>query len=98
MEKLDRHTIDLIARAVVSGRRGYGKRLDRVADAIAALMKNRLEANQAPGAVRARSNDKAETALPNRETLHLLFNRIEKHLASLVLAQSANDRSQTHRP
>jgi hypothetical protein len=95
MEKFNRHTIDLIARAVVSGRRGYGKRLDRVADAIAGLMKNRLEATEAPGAVRARGSRRAEAALPSRKTLDYLLNRIEKHLASLVLVQSADGRSQT---
>jgi len=98
MEKFNRHTIDLIARAVVSGRRGYGKRLDRVADAIAGLIKNRLEATEAPGAVHARNSHKAEAALPNREILDCLLNRIEKHLASLVLAQNTDDRSQTRRP
>lgn len=95
MEKFDRHTLDLVARAVVSGRRGYGKRLDRVADGIARLIKNRLEATEAPGAARAHSSHEGEAALPDRETLEALLNRIEKHLAMLVLAQSADDRSQT---
>ncbi len=94
MEKFDRHTLDLVARAVVSGHRGYGKQLDRVADATASLLKNRLEAAAAPGAARARNSHKAEEALPDRETLVSLLNRIEKHLAMLVLAQGADDRSQ----
>lgn len=95
MEKFDRHTIDLIARAVVSGRRGYGKRFDRIADAIAGLIKNRLEAAEAPGAVVTDSSHIGNAALPDRGTLRCLLNRIEKHLASLVLAQAADDRSQT---
>ena len=95
MEKFDRHTLDLVARAVVSGRRGHGKRLDRVADAIAGLLKNRLEATEAPGAVRTRSSHKAEKTLLDRELLNSLLRRIEKHLASLVLTQSVNGHSQT---
>lgn len=95
MEKFDRHTTDLIARAVISGRRGYGKRPDRIADAIAGLMTNRLEAAQAPGALRRRKRHQTKAELPSREMLDSLFHRIEKHLASLVLAQTTNGRSQT---
>ncbi len=95
METFNRHTTDLIARAVVSGRRGYGKRLDRIADAITGLMTNRLEAAQAPGALHGRPPPQTKAELPNREILDSLFRRIEKHLASLVLSQTANGRSQT---
>ena len=45
----ERHAIDAIARAVVSGRRGQGRRADALADAVAACMHNRLEAVGAPG-------------------------------------------------
>jgi hypothetical protein len=95
MEKFDRHTLDLIARAVVSGRRGHGKRLDRVADAIAGLLKNRLAASEAPGVARARSSHKSDKSRLDREILNSLLRRIEKHLASRVLTQSVNGRSQT---
>jgi hypothetical protein len=45
----DRHTLDAIARAVVSGERGLGPTEDRIADDVASLMINRLAAAQAPG-------------------------------------------------
>ena len=45
----DRHTLDAIARAIVSGERGLGQREDTIADDVASLMINRLAAAQAPG-------------------------------------------------
>ena len=45
----DRHKLDAIARAVVSGERGLGQKEDAVADDVASLMINRLAAAQAPG-------------------------------------------------
>jgi hypothetical protein len=45
----DRHRLDAIARAVVSGERGLGPVEDVVADDLASLMINRLAAAQAPG-------------------------------------------------
>lgn len=92
MKEFDRHTIDIVARAVVSGNRGYGKRLDHVADAIAGLVTNRLEACEAPGAARARKRKKATLRLLDRRAIDALLQRVEKHLASLVLAKSVNGR------
>ena len=85
MKKLNRHKIDLIARAVVSGRRGYGKRADAIADLLATLMKNRLEAVGALGAGYARTNSQTEVPLPDRQSLDLLLDRTEKHLAWTAL-------------
>lgn len=87
---LDRHTIDLIARAVVSGRRGHGKRVDRTADFIAGLMSNKLEAAGAKGAIRSRRSRPPDTSLQDRQILDLLLRRTEKHLASSVLVESGD--------
>jgi len=95
MERFDRHTLDLVARAVVSGRRGHGKRLDRVADAIAGRITNRLAAAEAPGVARAMRSHKDAHVLTDRATFDSLLHRIEKHLAMLVLAQTAHDHTQT---
>src|SRR2546423_821445 len=40
----DRHALDAIARAIVSGERGLGDAEDAIADAVASLMINRLDA------------------------------------------------------
>lgn len=93
-KSLSRHRVDLIARMVVSGRRGYGKGVDGVADSIAGLMKNRLEAAGAPGATRACKSRRAPSVVHDDEILKLLLSRVEKHLASLVLVESKDDRSQ----
>lgn len=93
IKSLSRHRVDLIARAVVSGRRGYGKGVDRVADSIAGLMKNRLDACGAPGATRARKSRRAALVVHDHEILKLLLSRAQKHLASLALVESKNDRS-----
>jgi len=73
----ERHAIDAIARAVVSGRRGQGRRADALADAVAACMHNRLEAVGAPGARRTRRRTPYRSPL-----LRLLFDRAAKHLAA----------------
>jgi len=93
MQTLNRHNLDLIAKAVISGQRGYGKPLDRIADTIAGLMTNRLEAAQVPGALRLPKRGRAKVKLPSREARDFLLRRVEKRLASLVLAQITDGRS-----
>jgi len=76
--------IDVVARAVVSGRRGQGARVDRLADLVAGLMRNRLEAGGAPGALKARRLPRAQSAAARTEPglLNRLIERAGKHLAS----------------
>lgn len=85
MKALSRHTIDLVARAVVSGRRGYGKKVDEMADSIAGLMKNKLRAAGAKGAERAKHI--RQTSVKDPELLEVLFKRAEKHLAWTALSE-----------
>jgi len=84
MKRLDRHMVDIVARAVVSGRRGRGARIDRLADLVAGLMRNRLEACGAPGALVARHLPQAQWPAVRAESrlLDLLLERAGKHLAS----------------
>jgi hypothetical protein len=93
---LTRHMIDRIARAVVSGRRGYGEREDGLADVVAGLMQNRLEAVGARGAKRARCGGRIEVAACDRPILNVLLVRTEKHLAWQALARSDDGCSQPH--
>jgi hypothetical protein len=81
IKSLSRHRVDLIARAVVSGRRGYGKGVDRVADSIAGLMKNKLEALGAKGAERAWRCTPARAEALDRHLLKVLLDRTAKYLA-----------------
>ncbi len=81
---VDRHAIDLIARVVVSGQRGHGKKIDRTADSVAALMKNKLEAAGVKGARPSRRGGTLDASLQRKPTLDLLFRRVEKHLAWMV--------------
>ena len=81
---LDRHALDRIARAVVSGRRGLGVRADRLADAAAALTRNRLAALGAPGGVRAATLPVRRCALASEpDELRRVIERIGKHLATV---------------
>ena len=73
-----RHVIDTIARADVTGRRGYGRRVDGFADRVAARMRNRLEAVGAPGASRARGA--RGRAIDDPTLLRLLLDRTARHL------------------
>lgn len=95
-EELSRHTIDRIARALVSGRRGYGERVDRIADLVAGLMRNRLEAVGARGAKCVRRSRWTDAAPQDRQALGLLLDRVEKHLAWLVLAEGGSGSAQPH--
>src|SRR5713226_6763538 len=79
-----RHFVDAIARAVVTGRRGHGRRVDGFADRVAARMRNRLEAAGAPGARRARGARRAtrSAAIEDATLLRLLLDRSGKYLAA----------------
>lgn len=86
--------IDRIARAVVSGRRGYGEKVDRLADLVAGLMKNRLEAIGVGGAKRTRCGGRTDATLRDTQVLKVLLHRAEKHLAWEALAKGDDGRSQ----
>jgi hypothetical protein len=81
---LDRHALERIARAVVSGRRGLGVRADRLADDAAGLTRNRLAALGAPGAVRAARLPVRRRALASAPaSLRRLLERVAKHLTAV---------------
>ena len=94
MAMLNRQTIDRIARAVLSGQRGYGEEMDRLADLIAGLVKSRLEAVGASGAQRAQGRGRTATAFHDPHILKVLLDRVEKHLAWEALVKSSHGRSQ----
>jgi hypothetical protein len=80
---VDRHTLDRIARAVVSGERGLGARADALADRTAALVRNQLAALDAPGSARARRLPASRTPLAFEPTVvRQLLERVAKHLAT----------------
>jgi len=81
--EIDRHTLDRIARAVVSGRRGLGVRADRLADRVAGMTRNQLAAMRAPGSVRAARMRGRPRALASEPlVLRTLVERVAKHLAA----------------
>lgn len=86
--ELDRHRIDAIARAVVSGRRGLGREEDRLADAAAGLMRNRLAAAGAPGLPRARGRGRRSLS-DQPELVRRLLDRTAKHLGTLAMRGAA---------
>jgi hypothetical protein len=92
--RLDRHSIDAIARAVVSGRRELGSEADRLADAAAGMMQNRLAAIGAPGSRRVRPRRPRPLA-DQPEVMRRLFDRTAKHLGALAMrgAVGASTRS-----
>src|SRR5437870_2433916 len=84
----DRHTLDAIARAVVTGERGLGDVEDRIADDVASIMIHRLQAVGAPGPSRVAHLDGNDVSRwerversCGRELLDLLIRRTDKHLA-----------------
>src|SRR4051794_25699704 len=86
----DRHALDAIARAVVSGERGLGAERNDLADAIASLMINRLAAANAVGHARVAHLRWAEplrqTAIEKRygrELVRDLTRRTDEPLAYL---------------
>ncbi len=92
MKPLDRHELDLVARAIASGRRGYGARVDRVAESVAGLMVNRLRAlGVAPERARSRRKALLRKAKPvDARTLKILLRRVDKHLGQRALASVAD--------
>jgi len=97
----DRHTLDAIARAIVSGERGLGEIADRIADDFASIMINRLEANGVPGYSRVahlpRNAPERWARIEReygREVRDLIIRRTDKHLAhAAMLACTRGDRS-----
>jgi hypothetical protein len=83
--RLRRHEIDRIARAVASGRRGLGGRLDAFADAIAARMTAKLAA--AGVEIRGRRPRSRRVDL-DRDTRSLIVARVTKHLPVVDAATS----------
>jgi hypothetical protein len=88
----DRHALEAIARAVVSGERGLGEAADALADAVASLMINRLEAAGVGGHARVahlRWNEPGRRLrveqLYGREFLEVLIRRTDKHLAHAAM-------------
>src|SRR5262245_39366578 len=88
----DRHALDAIARAIVTGERGLDKEADEIADAVASLMINRLAAAGVPGHGRVAHlpwNDpgrksRVEQAY-GRELVSVLIRRTDKHLAHAAM-------------
>lgn len=80
----DRFFIDRVARAVVSGTRGRGRRADALADAAAAFMRGKLEAAGAPGSVRA-ARVRPRAWIDADEHVRRVIDRASKHLAATVL-------------
>jgi hypothetical protein len=90
MKPPSRQELDLIARAVASGRRGFGKRLDRLANETAALMTNRLEALGVRGATRKTPREGPRSrALLDPRSFEVLLRRVEKHLGQRALVEVA---------
>lgn len=88
----DRHALDAIARAVVSGERGLGDTADAIADDVASLMINRLAAAGVAGHHRvAHRRWRAPRRRPRierlygRELLNVLIQRTDKHLAHAAM-------------
>jgi hypothetical protein len=84
----NRHALDAIARAVVSGERGLGEAEDALADDVASLMINRLGAAQAAGHRRVAHLEWNGTERRQRveqrygrELVHLIIRRTDKQLA-----------------
>jgi hypothetical protein len=94
MKKLSRDMIDTIARAVVSGQRGYGQQIDSIADHLASFMRNRLQAVGARGADRAAVPRSKSAALDDGQILSLLLHRVQKHLANEALTKREDEGSQ----
>ena|SRR5437016_2426913 len=88
----DRHALDAIARAIVSGERGLGDAADAIADDVASLMINRLAAARVSGHRRVshlrwnapRRRPRVERQY-GRELLNVLIQRTDKHLAHAAM-------------
>jgi hypothetical protein len=88
VSKPDRHDLDRVARAVVSGRRGYGPRIDRLADFVAGLMANRLAALGAGRGSAERRSKRVPAELRDRRTLEALLRRAGKHLEHKAMTEA----------
>jgi hypothetical protein len=78
---MDRHGVDRIARAVVSGKRGLGRRLDALADRAAAMISSRLEAHGVKGSsARNRPRSRFASRAIDPALLELVLSRVDKHL------------------
>jgi hypothetical protein len=78
--RLQRHEIDRIARAIATGRRGLGVRIDGFADAIAA----RMTAKLAAAGVQTRGHTLRRPRVDlDRETRSLIVTRVSKHLPTV---------------
>jgi hypothetical protein len=97
----DRHALDAIARAIVSGERGLGDAADAIADDVASLMINRLAAARVSGYRRvahlqwnAPGRRQRVEQYYGRELLSVLIQRTDKHLAhAAMMAITRGDRS-----
>lgn len=85
--KLDRHQIDAIARAVLSGRRELGSKLNKMADQVASLMTQFLLAHRLAGRSRVRTlrwrapfRKRAVLSLVDEKTFKSIFLRVRKLL------------------
>jgi tungstate transport system ATP-binding protein len=85
----DRHALDRIAQAVVTGERGLGGNFDRIADDVASLLINRLSAVNAPGVGRISHLTWDDPVRCQKVTDHYgesviqaILMRVEKHLAA----------------
>jgi len=82
-QHIDRHQLDRIARAVVSGERRLGPNANRLADHAAAMTRNKLAAMGAPGATRAATLPVHPRPLAGEPALvRVLLERVAKHLAA----------------
>ena len=90
---LDRHSIDRIARAAVSGERGFGTELDQWADRVAGLMSNRLAAAGAAELHAVGRIDRWETySTHDRQLLDRLLERAAKHLVARAASSNRHGR------
>lgn len=95
----DRHALEAIAGAIVSGQRGLGDGADAIADGVASLMINRLAAAGVSGHERVahrrwnapRRRQHVERQY-GRELVRVLIQRTDKHLAhAAMLAYTHGD-------
>ena len=85
LKTLDRHRLDRIARAVVTGERGLGRDHDEIADRAASMISNRLEAHSVAGAKATRSRISFTSRSSDPAVLELVLSRVDKHLAFAAL-------------
>lgn len=87
---MDRLILDHIARAVVSGERRLGRHGNRLADAVACLITNRLAALGARGENRARLAARGRDARRppfDPALVQRVMDRVTKHLGHLAIEE-----------